>query len=251
MKVLIFEDEKHTASRLEKLLLKYDSSIEILAVIASVQDGIVWFEQNEAPDLVFQDILLNDGSCFEIFEAVEVRVPIIFTTAYNEYALQSFKLNSIDYVVKPYDFDDIKKALDKFHRMKDVFASFDVDLLKDLVRQQNPNFKKRFLVKVGDKFQSLKSDDVAWFVYDTGVTFAFTFGGNRFPIDYSIDQLTSVIDSEKFFRINRKYLINSESIQSIHTWFNSRLKLHVLPKAEEDIIVSRERVRGFKVWLGQ
>ncbi len=249
MNVLIFEDEKHTATRLIQLLKKYDSEIDVIEVIASVQQGIEWYRNNPFPDLVFQDILLNDGNCFEIFEKVKMNVPIIFTTAYNEFALKSFKLNSIDYIVKPYDFQDIKKALDKFKDFKEMFIVPENELLKNIIQAKTPEVKKRFLVKLGDKYRSVKSEDIAWFMYDEGVTFAFTFENTRFPVNYSIDQLSEVLEPDNFFQINRKYAVNFESIRNIHSYFNSRLKLEIVPKPSEDIVVSRERVKGFKAWL--
>lgn len=249
MNVLIFEDEKHTGTRLIQLLKKYDPDINILDVIGSVEQGINWYQNNPFPDLVFQDILLNDGNCFEIFEKVKIEIPIIFTTAYNEFALQSFKLNSIDYIVKPYDFQDIKKALDKFRNFKEMFVLPEKELLKNIVQSKKGGAKKRFLVKLGDKYSSVKSEDIAWFMYDEGVTFAFTFENSRFPVNNSVDQLLEILDGDNFFQINRKYVLNFESIRNIHTYFNSRLKLEINPKAEEDLIVSRERVKDFKAWL--
>ncbi len=249
MKVLIFEDEKHTATRLIQLLEKYSNEIEVLGVIGSVSKGIEWYKNNPAPDLVFQDILLNDGNCFEIFETVKINVPVIFTTAYNEYALESFKLNSIDYIVKPYDFDDIKKALEKFESLRDLFLLPEKELLKDIILPNVRQVKKRFLVKLGDRYRSVKSEDIAWFMFDEGVTFAYTFDEARFPVNYSMDKLCDVLDRDDFFRVNRKYMLNFESIQNIHTWFNSRLKIDAEPKPDEDLIVSRERVRDFKFWL--
>jgi two-component system response regulator LytT len=249
MNVLIFEDEKHTATRLIQLLKKYDSNIHVIDVIGSVKQGIEWYRNNPLPDLIFQDILLNDGNCFEIFEQVKIDSPVIFTTAYNEFALKSFRLNSIDYIVKPYDFQDIKKALDKFKNFKEMFVMPENELLKSIVQSKIPEVKKRFLVKLGDKFSSVKSEDIAWFIYDKGITFAFTFENTRFPVNYSIDQLSELLNADNFFQINRKYVVNFESIRNIHSWFNSRLKLEIVPKPEEDIIVSRERVKDFKAWL--
>lgn len=249
MNVLIFEDEKHTAKRLIQLLKKYNPDINILDVIGSVEQGINWYQNNPFPDLVFQDILLNDGNCFEIFEKVKVEIPLIFTTAYNEFALQSFKLNSIDYIVKPYDFQDIKKALDKFRNFKEMFIVPENELLKSIVQSKKGEAKKRFLVKLGDKYSSVKSNDIAWFMYDEGVTFAYTFENSRFPVNYSVDLLSEILDPDNFFQINRKYVLNFESIRNIHTYFNSRLKLEIVPEPEEDIIISRERVKDFKAWL--
>ena len=249
MKVLIFEDEKHTATRLIHLLQKHEPAIEVLAVIGSVKEGVEWYKNNPAPDLVFQDILLNDGNCFEIFDKIKVNVPVIFTTAYNEFALQSFKVNSIDYVVKPYDYKDIKRALDKFSEMRELFLVPEKELLKDIVFTQKPEIKKRFLVKIGDRYSSVKSSEIAWFMFDEGITFAYTFEGSKFPVNYSIDQLSAVLDPDNFFQVNRKYVLNFECIRNIHSWFNSRLKVEIAPQAKEDIIVSRERVKAFKLWL--
>lgn len=249
MNVLIFEDEKHSAQRLVQLLQKYDAQIQVLDVIGSVKDGIQWYRNHPLPDLVFQDIVLNDGNCFEIFDEVKVDVPIIFTTAFNDFALRSFKVNSIDYVVKPYDYEDIKAAIDKYKKFREVFLVPEKELLKQILFSVKPEVKKRFLIKVGDRYRSLKSIEIARFEYDEGLTFATTFDNTRFPVNYSIDQLSQILDNEMFFQINRKYMVNSESIRNIHTWFGSRFKLELNPKANEDIIVSRERAKDFKMWL--
>ncbi|GET31145.1 DNA-binding response regulator [Prolixibacter bellariivorans] len=249
MNVLIFEDEKHTALRLIQLLGKYDSEIKVLDVIGSVKEGIQWYRNNAFPDLVFQDILLNDGDCFDIFDEVKVETPIIFTTAYNEYALRSFKMNSIDYIVKPYDYDEVKDAMDKFRNFREMFLPPESELIKRIVFREKPEIKKRFLVKLGDRYRSIRSEDIAWFIYDDGLTFAVTFDNTRFPVNYSIDQLSSLLDPALFYQVNRKYMLNIESIRNIHTWFNSRFKIEITPNSEEDIIVSRERAKDFKLWL--
>ena len=249
MNVLIFEDEKHTALRLIQLLGKYDSEIKVLDVIGSVKEGIQWYRNNAFPDLVFQDILLNDGDCFDIFEEVKVEIPIIFTTAYNEYALRSFKMNSIDYIVKPYDYDEVKDAMDKFRNFREMFLPPESELIKRIVLNEKPEIKKRFLVKLGDRYRSIRSEDIAWFIYDDGLTFAVTFDDTRFPVNYSIDQLSTLLDPALFYQVNRKYMVNIESIRNIHTWFNSRFKIEITPNSEEDVIVSRERAKDFKLWL--
>ena len=206
----------------------------MLDVIGSVKEGIQWYRNNAFPDLVFQDILLNDGDCFNIFEEVKVETPIIFTTAYNEYALRSFKMNSIDYIVKPYD---------KFRNFREMFLPPESELIKRIVLNEKPEIKKRFLVKLGDRYRSIKSEDIAWFIYDDGLTFAVTFDNTRFPVNYSS------LDPALFYQVNRKYMLNIESIRNIHTWFNSRFKIEITPNSEEDIIVSRERAKDFKLWL--
>ena len=249
MNVLIFEDEKHSAQRLIQLLQKYDSEIQLLDVIASVKDGIQWYRSHPLPDLVFQDIVLNDGNCFEIFDEIKVDVPIIFTTAFNDFALRSFKVNSIDYIVKPYDYQDIKTAIDKYKNFRELFIIPEKELFKQILFPEKPEIKKRFLIKIGDRYRSIRSGGFARFEYDEGLTFGVTFDNMRFPINYSIDQLSQVLDNELFFQVNRKYIVNSEGIHNIHTWFGSRFKLELNPKANEDVIVSRERAKDFKTWL--
>jgi DNA-binding LytR/AlgR family response regulator len=249
MNVLIFEDEKHTAQRLVQLLEKYDPEIKVLDVIGSVKQGILWYRHHPLPDLIFQDILLNDGNCFEIFDEIKIEAPVIFTTAFNEFALRSFKVNSIDYIVKPYDYQDVKNALDKFRNFREMFLPPESELLKRIVSPEKPETKKRFLFKVGNRYRSVKSEDVAWIFYDEGLAFAVTFDNTRFPVNFSIDQLSELLDSAQFFQINRKYIVNIESIRNIHTWFNSRFKIEMIPKPGEDIIVSRERAKDFKLWL--
>ena len=174
---------------------------------------------------------------------------MIFTTAFNDYALQSFKVNSIDYIVKPYDFEDIKNALNKFKNLREQFILPEKELLQQIIFPEKPNIKKRILVKIGDRYHSVKSEDIAWFMFDEGVTFAFTFENTKFSVNYSIDHLSAQLDPESFFQINRKYVLNFESIRNIHSYFNSRLKLEIVPKSDEDLIVSRERVKDFKLWL--
>lgn len=249
MKVLIIEDERHTANRLASLLHRYDITIVIAGVLGSVRESVDWLKTNERPDLIFQDIQLNDGNCFEIYEQVRVETPVIFTTAYSEFALKSFEVNSIAYLVKPYDFGDITSALEKFRAVREYFLPPETDLLKELLASHKKTNKKRFLVKTGDRYQSINAADVAWFVFDEGVTFAFTFAKKRYPLNYSIDQLSALLAPDDFFRINRKYVISFRIIGAIHSWFGSRLKVETTPPTPEELVVSRERVSNFKRWL--
>jgi len=249
MNVLIFEDEKHTANRLAKLLDEIDGAIQILKVIGSVKEGIEWFRVNEMPDLIFQDIILSDGNCFDIFEAVEITAPVIFTTAFSEYALRSFRVNSIDYIVKPYDKKDIEKALAKFKKMKGAFTPPEKKLLKEILNRNTVTPKRRFLIKSGDNYNILNSSDISYFISEESVTFAVLFSGKKHIVDYTITELSKLMDQEIFFQISRKVIIHIESVAKISAWFKSRLKLRLNPPAEEDIIVSRERVKDFKEWL--
>jgi DNA-binding LytR/AlgR family response regulator len=250
MKVLIIEDELHTANRLKQLILDYDGRAEILAFVTSVAAAIEWFRSNKAPDLIFQDIQLSDGTCFEIYEAVPVNCPVVFTTAFNEYALKSFEVNSIDYLVKPYDSNDIRRVLDKFHQFASVFRTTEVDDLKILEYPKKTAPRIRFLVRIGDNYKMIRTADVAYLLSDDGLTFAFLFDGKKYPLDQSLAELTNELDDTDFFRINRNCIINSRSIQKISSWFNSRLRIELLPRPEVEIIVSRERVKEFKTWLG-
>jgi len=249
MNVLIFEDEKHTAVRLSNLLKEADNSIDIIGIIGSVKAGISWLKENELPDLIFQDIILSDGNCFDIFNAVELNVPIIFTTAFSEYALQSFQVNSIDYLLKPYDIEDIKKALLKLKKFERAFHPPDKKLLEEILNRTATTPKKRFLIKTGDNYKTINSSDIAFLESEEGVTFATLFNKQKYIVDYSIADLSQQMDASSFFQINRKIIVNIESVKKITSWFNSRLKIKLDPPANEDIVVSRDRVKGFKQWL--
>jgi DNA-binding LytR/AlgR family response regulator len=250
MRILIIEDELHTATWLKQLVMEYDNQVEILANLTSVASAIAWFKSNKAPDLIFQDIQLSDGTCFEIYEAVPVNCPVVFTTAYNEYALKSFEVNSIDYLVKPYDSNDIRRVLDKFHQFSSIFQTTQIDDLKALKESKKTLPRIRFLVRIGDHFKIIQTTDIAYFISDGGLSFAYLFDGKRYPLDQPLSELTDELDENDFFRINRNCIVNSRSIQKISSWFNSRLKVELQPKPDVEIIVSRERVKEFKSWLG-
>jgi two-component system, LytTR family, response regulator LytT len=249
MKVLIFEDEKHTALRLKSLLTEIDNSINVIDIICSVEAGIKWFKDNEMPDLVFQDIILSDGNCFDVFNAIKVTSPVIFTTAFSDYALQSFRVNSIDYIVKPYDIKDIQAALKKLSDFKQAFLLPENKLLKEVINEKKLIPKKRFLIKSGENFTSISSSDIAYLVSDNGLTFATLFNGKKYIVDYSILDLSTQMDRSYFFQINRKMIVNIDSVKKINSWFNGRLKIQIDPPLINEITVSRERVKSFKEWL--
>ncbi len=249
MNVLIFEDERPTSIRLASLLTEIDGSIRIIGSIGSVQAGIKWYKENEMPDLIFQDIQLSDGNCFEIFDAVEVTAPVIFTTAFSEYAIKSFQVNSIDYIIKPYDIKDLKFALDKYRKFPHAFSPPEKELLKEILKKETFTPKKRFLVKMGDNYLPISSDDIAYLISDGGLTFATLFNKERHIVNYSIVELAKQMDTSVFFQINRKMIVNVNSVKKLSSWFNSRLKLVLVPPIEEDAVVSRERTSSFKEWL--
>ncbi|SMC80364.1 LytR/AlgR family response regulator transcription factor [Moheibacter sediminis] len=251
MNILICEDEKHTAERLVKLLNEYDPLVKIITVLHSVEKALEWFSENEQPDLIFQDIELSDGNCFRIFEEVEIASPIIFTTAYSDYALESFSQNSIDYIVKPYDFADIKKAMDKFHNFRNVFQLPDKNLLGKILKA--PEKKSRFLVKLGDFYKTIQTGEIAYISSEGGLSVAHLFSGEKHLLDASLNELESELDEKLFFRINRGMIIHFQSIRSIQQWFSGRLKLELISNKEnfQEIIVSRSRASEFKGWLGR
>lgn len=249
MRILIIEDEKHTANRLEQLIKECKPNSEIIGVLHSVESSIAWFQHHEAPDLIFQDIQLGDGLCFEIYQKVEVQAPIVFTTAYSEYALKSFEVNSIAYILKPYDKADILAVFEKYVQIKSQFEMPDNNLLQDMLTQKSRLPKQRFLIKIGEQYQVLNANDIAFILFEYGLSFAYNFKNEKLPLELSMNELASQLDTKLFFRINRQCIVNSSSIQKIANWFNARLKLEMGPKEPIEFIVSREKVKDFKEWL--
>jgi two-component system response regulator LytT len=249
MRILIIEDEKHTAQRLVQLIMEIKKDAQIVAVLNSVESSLLWFRNNEEPDLIFQDIQLGDGLCFEIYNIINIHSPIVFTTAYSEYALQSFDLNSISYIVKPYDRADLEKVFDKYDSVKSHFNLPETQLLQEILLQKKTSYKRRFLIKIGEQFHVLNARDIAFIVFEHGLSFAFSFQNQKFPLDLSMNELAKQLDPNIFFRINRQSIVNSSSIKKISNWFNARLKLETEPKAVVEFVVSREKVKDFKEWL--
>ena len=252
MKVLIIEDEKLAADHLTGLVERYDNSIEVQGIIRSVQKGVEWFAENRHPDLAFLDIHLADGLSFEIFEKTEVRCPVIFTTAYNEYALRAFKVNSVDYLLKPIDFDELKAALDKFERHRGQFNLTGYrEVIENVMGMLSDNHKQRFIVKVGERIRSLHVSQIHYFYSMEKATFMHTSDDHNYVVDYSLDQVEKMLDPGKFFRINRKYLISMDAIKDIIAYSNSRLKIELSHSQDMDAIVAREKITRFKEWLDQ
>lgn len=251
MKFLIIEDEKPAAKRLTKMVKSIRANCEIMGTLDTVEGAVDWLKKNSQPDLIFMDVQLADGISFEIFGQMEVTAPIIFTTAYDEYALQAFKVNSLDYLLKPIDSEELEKALcqyDKYTRQgnKSVDNSVIADLLQTLTKKE---YKERFLVKIGQQLTYLKVSNIAYFYSEEGLIFACQQNGKRHHLDYTLDQLAEVLNPDDFFRINRKIITHLPAIKKIHTYFNSRLKLELTPTTQLETIVSRDRVSDFKKWL--
>lgn len=248
MKVIIFEDEALIAERLIAQIARYDKTIEVLGVFSTVESGGRWLDSNPAPDLIFMDIQLSDGFCFDLFERTKVSSPIIFTTAYDEFALKAFRYNSIDYLLKPVDFAELERSLGKFAELSAARRP-DAESIRKMISKFSASYKSRFLVKVGDQFRVVMADETAYFKFDGGFVSIVTQSKSEFITDFTLDKLEEMLDPEKFFRVNRKYIVSIDSIQKISSYFNSRLQLELSPAARESVIVSRERVPSFKEWL--
>ncbi|MGB7394953.1 MAG: LytTR family DNA-binding domain-containing protein [Pricia sp.] len=250
MKTIIIEDEKPSARRLSRLLAELD--VEVTIMLHSVEESIAWFRENEHPDLIFLDIQLSDGLSFEIFDSVDVHSAIIFTTAYDEYALQAFKLNSIDYLLKPIDDEELEVAVKKYRSLKPepqkMALDFE-DIKRLLVNPLEREYKQRFTVKVGQHLKIVNADEVECFYSENKGTYAATSDGRNYLLDTTLENLESELEPKIFFRVSRKFYINIEHIKDIISYTNSRLQIKLNRFSEQDIIVSRERVRDFKLWL--
>ncbi|MFP4846491.1 LytR/AlgR family response regulator transcription factor [Winogradskyella sp. PE311] len=250
MNVIIIEDEKPSARRLQRMLKSLD--VEAQTMLHSVDESIDWFKTNTHPDLIFLDIQLSDGLSFEIFEAIDINSAVIFTTAYDEYALQAFKLNSIDYLLKPIDEDDLKIAVDKFRdrtpQKQSVTLDFN-DIKKLLVNPIERDYKKRFSVKVGQHLKLINIEDIECIYSENKGTYVFTNEGRNYLLDQTLDQLEDELEPHVFFRVSRKFYINIKAIRDIVSYTNSRLEIKLNHYKEQQIIVARERVKDFKNWL--
>ncbi len=255
MNVLLIEDESLAAQRLEKLLRETEPGIHISGVTDSIESTVEWLERNPAPDLLFMDIELADGQSFEIFTRTEVTSPVIFVTAYDEFALKAFKVNSVDYLLKPIKSEDIRNALNKFHQLSQKpVAGQGMEnirhLLEGLYRQPG-RYRTRFLSKTGQRFIPVETGDVAYFYSEDKMVFLKTNQNQRYLIDFNLEQLEKELDPGQFFRANRQFILSSKSVHDIHSWFNGKLKVKVVPDAPEEIIISRDKAADFRSWMGE
>jgi DNA-binding LytR/AlgR family response regulator len=251
MKVLIIEDEPQAAKRLETLMRELEPDALVLGKIDSVVKSVEWLKSNPPPELILMDIQLADGISFSIFEQCEVKSPVIFTTAFDAYALKAFKVNSIDYILKPVDKDELGKALLKFRGIVKSIPETKILLsnIGQAVQMLTKKYKSRFMIKVGEHLKTIESENILYFFSQDKASFCYTTDSRSLIIDYSMDQLEEMMDPLRFFRINRKYLISSASISDIISYTNSRLKIKIKGVQEDDGIVARERVQDFKAWL--
>jgi DNA-binding LytR/AlgR family response regulator len=255
MKILIIEDEHLAADHLSTLILRYDSTIEIVAQLDSVREAITFFNTENAPDLAFFDIQLADGLSFDIFEKTEVNCPVIFTTAYDEYALRAFKVNSIDYLLKPIDFEELNKAFDQFFNLKkeskNVEKAPDLALIQQAMQMMTKQYKTRFIIKAGSKISSIPTEDILYFYSEHRTTYVKTKDGKKHAIDYTLEQLEGLLNPQDFFRLNRKFFAAFPAIKEVLTYSNSRLKVELVDLRNEDVLVGRDKIGAFKKWLDQ
>jgi DNA-binding LytR/AlgR family response regulator len=249
MNILVVENEKPAADKLVRLLMKIDKSITILGVTESVEETINRIQEKPVPDLILMDIQLDDGLCFEVFETTNVDIPVIFTTAFDEYTLKAFKVNSIDYLLKPVDEGLLRSALAKFMKLHGDNDPFKRDF-KQLLFEFRNQYKSRFLIKIGEKYRSVTASEISHFFISERSVFLSDIHGKDYGVDYSLDQLQSLLDPRKFFRINRECIVNIEAISLMYSFSSSRLQLTLKERDKSDLfVVSRDKVSEFKRWI--
>jgi two-component system, LytTR family, response regulator LytT len=250
--ILILEDEEPAAKRLLKMVKELEPDITCLDSIVSVSTACKWFRENESPDLIFSDIQLSDGLSFEIFKEIQVLCPVIFTTAYDQYAIEAFKVNSIDYLLKPIKKEELQFAITKFKKIKPAASlpSFDFNILLQAYNAQSQIYKKRFIVRYGEHIKTINTEDIAYFNTEDKVNFLTTNEGRRFAIDLNLDSLETLLEPKLFFRINRQFIISIKSISEMFAYTKSRVHIKLKPVTKHETIVSTERSADFKTWLG-
>jgi len=254
LKVLIIEDEIPAQRLLKETLMEITIETEVVDCINSIKSAVSWFKNNQHPEIVLLDIQLSDGLSFEIFKQVKIESMIIFTTAYDEYAIQAFKVNSLDYLLKPIEKKDLQIAFEKHKQYTNQFikeqnSSIDFSELASLIKNEKPEFRKRFLIQSNESFSYLPVEKIALFYSMQGITFSVTFEKREYPVNFSLESLKEQLDPGSFFKINRQIIINIESIKRVHTYFNGKLKLEVQPEHNQDIIVGKDKTAAFRRWL--
>ena len=250
MDVLIIEDEIAASKRLTKLIQEVRPNVSVIEVLDSIESSVKWLKTCPAPALIFMDIQLADGLSFEIFNTVKIDVPVIFTTAFDQYTLRAFKVTGIDYLLKPLDIEELHLAMNKYDALFHNAFQYDIHTIQQVVKEiQTPVYKERFLVKNGQQLQYVPIQSARYFYSEDGLVFLKTINGLRYAIDYTLEKLEEVISPKNYMRINRKMIIHIDAIEKIHTYFNSRLKLELRPDPKQEVIVSRDRVATFKNWL--
>lgn len=248
-KILILEDEKLNAERITRLILKIRPDTEILDILPSVKKTVSWLSENKCPDLIMMDVQLADGLCFEIFNLAEVNCPVIFTTAYDEYAIKAFKYNSIDYLLKPIEKEELETAIIKFENSLKQPAAQQPQIEELLAFIQPKEYRKRFLIPYRDGYRKINTEDVAYFYSNTNINYAKLYNGEEVVVSQTLETLEQELDPKDFFRANRQYIIHVNAIENVQNFFNGKLKLKIKYNKDEDIMVSRTKAPSFKLWL--
>src|SRR5690349_16319832 len=255
MNILIVEDEELAQKKLQKTLAAVDSSAKVVGITDSIQSTVEWLRTNSDADLILMDIELADGQSFEVFNQIDVKAPVIFTTSYDEYALKAFKVNSVDYLLKPVQTEDLQAALNKYRKLSEGSKKNDMNLealVSQIKQQLQPKeYRKRFLVKHAQKLVSVDVEEIAYFYSDGRLNFFKTNDNRKFVVDYTMDDLEDMLDPDQFFRISRAFYVAVNSIDQIHDYFGNRLLLNLKPAVDKEAIVSREKVTDFKKWMGK
>ncbi|MFT3911904.1 MAG: LytTR family DNA-binding domain-containing protein [Ferruginibacter sp.] len=259
MKILIVEDEELAVKKIQKTLTAVDATANVIGITDSIKSTVEWLQQNPSPELILMDIELADGQSFEIFNLIEVKSPVIFTTSYDEYALKAFKVNSVDYLLKPIQKEELQAALNKFKQVRSSYSvaeekpGINIDsLVKELQQKLQPKeYRKRFLVKHAQKLVSIEVDDISYFYSDGRLNFFKSKDNKKFVVDYTMDELEDMLDPEKYFRISRSFYVSIDSVDRIDDYFGSRLILALKPAVDKEALVSREKVTEFKKWMGK
>ena len=254
MEVLIVEDEELAATKLERMIRRFDESYQVVAKLRSVEESTSWFTKNRCPDLVFLDIHLLDGTCFDILDEVNLECPVIFTTAYQDYVFEAFKVHSIDYLIKPVNFKKLEQSLNKFRGLHEKMSvnvdSEEYQRLMQAILSSQKNYKRRFLVKFGSKLLPIDINQIAYFLSKDRLTFLITTDDKRYPISSTLDELENALDPSLFFRINRHTIVHIQSIRQVHKYFKGRLKVDLKLKTDDEVMVSSRRAAEFQQWLG-
>jgi DNA-binding LytR/AlgR family response regulator len=254
IKVVIIEDEIPAQRLLKETLQEIEIKTEVVCCLNSIKSAVDWFQNNPHPAIVLLDIQLSDGLSFEIFKQVKVDSTIIFTTAFDEYAIQAFKVNSIDYLLKPVEKDELQTAFEKYQQYNTQFiqeknSNVDFSELAALIKSEKTEYRKRFLIQSNESFFHLPVDDIAFFYSMQGITFAVTFEKREYPVNFSLESLKEQLNPDIFFKINRQFIVNIDAIKRVHSYFNGKLKLEIKPSHTEDIIVGKDKAAAFKRWM--
>jgi two-component system, LytTR family, response regulator LytT len=254
MNILIVEDEALSARRLKAMVTEMDPTYRVLDIIESVRKAIDWLESHPMPDLMLMDIELTDGKSFDIFEQTTVKCPVIFVTAYDEYAIRAFKVNSIDYLLKPVKQEELTASIDKLKQLQQQYnqgsSGLNIQSLLQAFEKQT-NYRERFLIKQADRLLPVETADIAYFQTREKINYIHTFDNKEYAIDQPLDEIEKTLDPKKFFRANRQFIVSASAVEKIHFWFSSKLKVDLKPKSSEDVMISREKAMAFRAWLGE